>query len=205
MATVTIYGIPQSTYVRTVRMTCHEKGVSYDLEPLAPHSDEILALTPTGKVPAFKHGDVKLFETSAIARYVDECFDGASLQPDDARGRARMNQWISDIADTIYQVMIREIVLPRLGVREVSDADIQASAVVLGTQLDRIDAALQQTAYLAGDELTLCDLFLLPLTFWLEVTPEGKAALPKRAALVRWAGAMNERESAKATVPPMPG
>ena len=41
MAQVTIYGFPLSTYVRTVRMICDEKGVSYDLEPLFPEGFEL--------------------------------------------------------------------------------------------------------------------------------------------------------------------
>ena len=32
MADVKIYGAPQSTYVRTARMICEEKGIDYDLE-----------------------------------------------------------------------------------------------------------------------------------------------------------------------------
>ena len=38
MAKVEIIGMPQSTFVRVVRMTCEEKGVPYDLKPAAPHS-----------------------------------------------------------------------------------------------------------------------------------------------------------------------
>ena len=33
MATLIIHGIPLSTYVRTCRMACLEKGVPYELDP----------------------------------------------------------------------------------------------------------------------------------------------------------------------------
>ena len=204
MAEVTIYGMPLSTYVRTARMTCHEKGVSYDLDPLAPQSEEILALNPTGKLPAFRHGDLVLYETSAITRYIDEAFDGPALQPQDALGRAPMNKWISEINDTIYRVMIREIVLPRFGFAEANDEAISESAKTMAAQLGRIDATLRDSQYLAGNALTLADLFLLPILYWLQVTPEGKAALPDYAAIGRWNDAVGERESCKATVPPAP-
>jgi glutathione S-transferase len=46
---------------------------------------------PFGRVPALKHGDFMLYETNAIAAYVDEVFPGPRLTPDDARKRARMN------------------------------------------------------------------------------------------------------------------
>jgi glutathione S-transferase len=53
-----------------------------------------------GKIPAFEHAGFRLYEAGAIIRYVDEVFHGPRLQPDDVRGRARMNQIIS-ILDTM--------------------------------------------------------------------------------------------------------
>jgi len=46
-------------------------------------------------VPALQHGDFMLYETNAIAAYVDEVFPGAKLTPADPRKRARMNHTIS--------------------------------------------------------------------------------------------------------------
>jgi glutathione S-transferase len=51
MADVTIYGVPQSTFTRTCCMTCEEKGIGYERLDAAPHSPEILAYNPTGKIP----------------------------------------------------------------------------------------------------------------------------------------------------------
>ena len=205
MADVTIYGMPQSTYVRTVRMICAEKGVDYDFEPCAPHSPEILERSPTGKVPVFEHGDLRLYESIAIARYLDATFPEPPLQPADVRGRASMDQCVSQIQDSIYVTMIREIVLPRLGVTEASDEALAASAETLGRQLDHLDRSLQGSSHLSGDALTLADLFLAPIVFWLEKTPEGQAAIPSRAAFARWYADMQKRDSFQATIPPMPG
>lgn len=205
MADVTVYGFPQSTFVRTACMACLEKGASYDLEALAPHSPEMLALNPTGKVPAFRHGDLTLTETSAIARYLDETFDGPALQPADTVARARMNQWISLICDDIYATWIRGIVLPRFGFIEASEAAIAESAKAFDAQLEQIDAQLGQSDYLAGDAPTLADLYLAPLVFWMGMTPEGKSALPGHQAIGRWYAAIGQRDSFKSTTPPMPG
>lgn len=205
MADVIIYGIPQSTYVRTCLMACIEKGVSYDNERLAPHTPKILALNPTGTVPAFQHGDLVLHEASAITRYIDERFDGPRLQPQDVVTRAQMNQAISMIQDSFYRVMIREIVLPGIGVAEASDEALRASAEQMNKQFGIIDAALQKSTYFAGDALTLADLYLPPILFWLEKTPEGQSALPNYGALGRWYQMIGERESWQATIPPLTG
>ncbi|MEM7044532.1 MAG: glutathione S-transferase family protein [Pseudomonadota bacterium] len=205
MGDVTIYGIPQSTYVRSCCMACIEKGVSYDLEPLIPQSEDMLALNPTGQVPAFRHGDLLLQEASAIARYVDETFPGYKLQPDDAAGRAQMNLWMSLTADRFYQTMIRDIVLPRLGVIDKSEEAIIEAGKTLEAQLKRTDQRLQRHPYLAGEDLTLADLFLMPILFWIEKTPEGQATFPKVPTLISWYKKIGERPSFEETEPPMPG
>jgi glutathione S-transferase len=205
MAEVTIYGVPLSTFTRTCCMVCEEKGIRYERLDVAPHSPEILAYNPTGKIPGFRHGNLVLWETSAITRYLDETFGGARLQPEDPVARARMNLWVSMVNDTIAQTMIKDIVLPRLGIIETDEAKIKTAAEKLEQQLRLIDDTLQKSPYLAGDQLTLADLFLAPKVSALDQTPEGRAALPKYPALWRWFQAMAARPSFRATLPPMPG
>jgi glutathione S-transferase len=205
MADVTIHGMPQSTYVRTCRMACEEKGIAYERLDAMPHSPEILPYNPTGKMPGFQHRDLILWETSAITRYLDETFPGASLQPADPIARARMNCWISMVNDVFYLTMVRDIILPRFGILEADEAKIRQAAERLETLLQLADQTLEKTPYLVGEQLTLADLFLAPILFWLEKTPEGQAALPKYDALARWYKAISQRQSFQATIPPMPG
>jgi glutathione S-transferase len=205
MAEVTIHGMAQSTYARTCCMVCEEKGIAYERRDAAPHSPEILRYNPTGKMPGFQHGDLILWETSAIARYLAETFGGTRLQPSDAIARARMNCWISMVNDSVYQTMIRDIVLPRFGIIPADEDKIGQAAEKLAQLLQLADQTLQKSPYLAGNQLTLADLLLVPILFWLEKTPEGQAALPNYPALGRWYQAIGERPSFRATIPPMPG
>ena len=76
-----VYGFPRSTFVNIVRLILTHKDVTYqfhDLEPVMGKPDH-LALHPFNRVPVLRHGDLTVYETSAIAAYVDEAFDGASL------------------------------------------------------------------------------------------------------------------------------
>lgn len=205
MAEVVIYGMAQSTYVRTCRLVCEEKGIGYERRDAAPHSPELLRYNPTGKMPGFEHGELILWETSAITRYLDETFGGTRLQPADPVARARMNCWISMVNDSFYQTIIRDIVLPRFGIIPLDEARIAQAGEKLERLLQIAEQTLQTSPYLAGDQLTLADLFLAPILFWLEKTPEGQARLPKCPALGRWYQAISERKSFGATVPPMPG
>lgn len=65
---------------------------------------------------SFRPDDLILWETSAITRYLDDSFGGTRLQPQDPIARARMDCWISMVNDTLYQIVVRDIVLPRFGI-----------------------------------------------------------------------------------------
>src|SRR6478672_13208469 len=95
-----LYGADYSVYVRIARMCLEEKGVDYRLYPVDVSSEEgppawYLGRQPFGRIPAFEHCDLTLYETSAIARYIDEAFEGPLLQPTGVVQRARCNQLMS--------------------------------------------------------------------------------------------------------------
>jgi len=208
MADVKIYGAPQSTYVRTARMICEEKGVSYDLEPVEFGSEAHLAVHPFGKIPGFRHGDVTIYETAAIGVYVDEIFDGPALQPQGAVERALMVQWLSPTGDYGYQALICELVIPRVvqPMRgETPDEDaIKAALPKVERFLGVADAALTKSDFLVGGTLSLADLMLVPCVFYLSMTPEGQAMLPKYKGVAAWLERMMARPSFGATMPPAP-
>jgi len=205
MSDVTIYGFPVSTYVRTVRMACAEKGVAYDLEPNPPHSPEQLAVHPFGRVPALRHRDLVLFETGAIGRYIDRVFEGPPLVPAEPVAAARMDQWFSAIGNYLYPVGIGEVVLRRIGWRPMDEAALGEAAKTLEHHVGVLDGALDPGPWLAGEALTLADLALAPIVFYLAGTPEGQAALAKAPRLQAWFEQIGNRESFTRTAPPPPG
>jgi len=123
MADPIVYGFPRSTFVNIIRLLLTHKGVPYrfhDLEAVMG-KPEHLALHPFDRVPILEHGELIVYETSAIAAYVDEACEGPRLTPGDARARARMNQWISAVNSYYYPYMIyhvthERIVFPELGI-----------------------------------------------------------------------------------------
>ena len=85
MAKPEIIGSARSTYTRVVRMVCEEKRIDYDLTECALGAPELRAIHPLGKMPVLRHGDVRLFESKAIATYLDRSFPGPQLLPSDPR------------------------------------------------------------------------------------------------------------------------
>jgi glutathione S-transferase len=205
MSDFTIYGPAMSTFVRTVRMACAEKGVACRLEEVDFRSETYRKLHPFNRIPAAKHGDFVLYESGAIMRYVDRTFPGLALQPKESRALALQDQWLSAIGDYLYQVMIRELVWQRLVVPmqggKPNEDLIKAAVPKLDYQLGVLAATLAKSPYLAGDAMSLADLALFPILSYVRATPEGQAALKKAPAVVAWYDRMASRASAAATDP----
>jgi glutathione S-transferase len=87
-----------SPYVFSAFVTMKEKNVPFRLEVLSlerrEHDrPEYAGPSITGRVPALRHGDFWLAESSAIDEYVDEAFAPPAhprLYPQDLRARARV-------------------------------------------------------------------------------------------------------------------
>ena len=206
MSDVIIFGFPESSYVRTVRMVCEEKGVSYEISAIKPGSQVSADVHPFGRVPGFKHGDVHLYESSAIARYVDEVFPGPSLVPATPVERATMEQWVSSINAYVYDDLIRKYVFayifPKGPDGKPDRAVVDAAVPNLKRDLRLIDKGLEGKEWLAGKTLSLADLFVAPILGYVSMFPEGQATLAECPNMKRVGAAMTARPSYVKTAPP---
>src|SRR5262245_40160737 len=199
MASIKIYGVPPSTFTRAVRMGCHEKGVDYELVPAFPGT--IGALNPFNKIPAMTHGDLTLFESSAILRYLDCAFPGRKLWPADARAAAIVDQWIGAAGDSLLNSAQRYLAarfnfLPVPA--EMSKKYLDKTREVLPV----FNRQLGTTRYLAGDELTAADLVAVPPFFYFPDIPELREILDAQTNCRRWMDDIASRPSFAATVTP---
>lgn len=206
----TLYGAAYSVYVRIARLALIEKGVDHDLvevDIFAPGGPPgwYLDRHPFGKIPAFEHDGLNLYETTAIARYVDEAFDGPALQPDDARGRSIMVQ-ITGLIDAyayralVWDIYVERVSKPRDG--ETSDeARIAAALPVARTCLTALSSLKRPGSWLLGEQLTLADLHLAPVFGYFVKAPEGRDMLAAFPDLQDWWTAISARKSFAATEP----
>ena len=114
MPALQIIGAPQSNYVWTCRIAAAEKGVPYEHIPARPHTPEVDAIHPLGKIPAMRHGDVTLAESKAICTYIDRAFSGPGLVPASAEAAALVEQWISIVNTTVDPVLMRQYLVAYL-------------------------------------------------------------------------------------------
>jgi glutathione S-transferase len=206
MATLEIIGSARSTYTHAVRLVCEEKGIDYVLTEKPLRAPEIRAIHPFGKMPVLRHGDFELFESKAIATYLDRSFPAPYLFPSDPRRAALTEQWVSLVNTLIDHTLIRTYlfayIAPKTTDRQPDRAAIEAVMPALREQIDVLDRAVAESTYLVGDGLTFADLNLLPILHRLQWAPEGAKALTDAAHLARYYEAHTARESFKRTVPP---
>jgi glutathione S-transferase len=207
MPELQIIGAPQSNYVRVARIACAEKGVPYTLVPVMPHTPEVDAIHPFGKIPVMRHGDVTLAESRAICFYIDHAFDGPPLAPRDPVNGARTEQWISHVSTTIDPLLMRQYLrayfFPGTPDGRPDRAAIDAALPKMEEHFAVLDRAVAKTGHLVGDSFTLADMNLLPILFFMEKAPESWAMLGRCANLPAYAERHTARASLRDTVPPL--
>ncbi|MCW5749228.1 MAG: glutathione S-transferase family protein [Alphaproteobacteria bacterium] len=199
MAELKICGVAPSTFTRTARLVAHEKGLAYDL---LPPGTEGAPRHPFGRMPVAARGDTVVCETPAIVRWFDAIGSGPSLVPADPLAAVRMEQWISICCDYVYDTIVRGVLLPRFGLRQRPEADVQADLKKVPDLWRPLEATLKSSRYLAGDAVSLADFFLVPIMFYVPEVPDLMAiAKDGWTEIPRWAREMGQRDSVKATDP----
>jgi glutathione S-transferase len=207
---VTLYGPDYSTFTRTARMALAEKGVEYTLQPVdvlqgEHQSDAHVARHPFGKVPSLNHDGNDVYETSAIVRYIDNAFGGPSLQADDPKNAARMNQVIGVIDSYGYgpcigQAFIQRAVVPMLG-GEADEAVITEAVGKAHNACLAIEKLANADGFLVDKKLTLADLYLVPVYDYVSQIPEGEQILAGCDKLASWWTRMQNHPSVTSTKP----
>ena len=201
-----VYGAAYSAYVRIVRLALHEKGVEYDLEEVDVFAQggppaEHLRRHPFGKIPAFAHQGFTLYESAAIARYIDEAFPGPPLLPEGPQLRARAAQIIGILDAYAYRTWVWDIYVERKdraqGAVPPDEAKIAAAVPRAAQCLDAIADLMAVPTFFLSEMPSLADLHAAPMIDYLRRAPEGVALLRARPRWMAWWDQMASRPSLK--------
>jgi glutathione S-transferase len=199
-----IIGGPASNFVWACRIACGEKGVPYKLVPVMPHTPEVTAIHPLGKIPAMRHGNVTLGESRAICSYIDCMFDGPPLTTANPVKAAQVEQWLSIVNTAIDPVWVRQYVaayfFPGTADGSPNRDAIAAALPKMEKQFPMMDAAVAN-GYLVGDTFTLADANLIPILFYMSRLPESSALLAKYPNLTKYLERHLARDSVKQSMP----
>ncbi|MDQ2780595.1 MAG: glutathione S-transferase family protein [Pseudomonadota bacterium] len=208
MAKMKLWGFDGSTYVRTVKMLLAEKGET-DFEQVqinvlegGPKEPEHLKRHPFGKVPVLDHDGLRLLETSAITRYLNDVLPGTSLVPATPKDRARMDMVVSIIDAYGYGALLGGVAAFHLFPDFVGGQNEKARQEGIETGRKVLQFAMQtrgDSDFIAG-KLSLADLYLAPIVAYVSMTPDMKA-FDGVDGLASWWQRVQALPSFKATQP----
>jgi len=140
------------------------------------------AMNPHGLVPVLRDGDLVVWESSAILRYLGARYGGAPFWPEDSAARAPVDMWaewgkvtvVRDFARPIFWEVIRTPPKKR---------DLAALEVALERfdgHIALIEAQLGTAPYMLGPDFTLADIVIGHLLYrycTLEITRRERPSL----------------------------
>lgn len=176
-----LYGHPMSTCTRKVLTVLAEKNHKFDFEVLdfakADHKQPAhLARQPFGQVPAIDDDGFILYESRAIARYLDETLPGTKLTPSSAKERALMEQWISVEASNFtppaMKVIFQSLFNPMFG-KAIDEAVVAEGREATNKVVEILDRHLAGKDFFVGSQFTLADICYMPYVDYLFVAKHG--------------------------------
>lgn len=95
---LTIYGRRNSSNVQLVMWAVHELGLQherldYGFGHASPRTEAFLAMNPMGRIPVLRDGDVTMFESAAILRYLGARYGDDGFWPSDPARRGPLDTW----------------------------------------------------------------------------------------------------------------
>lgn len=143
-------------YVQRAAISLSEKGIEFDRRDvdLGNKPDWFLEISPLGKTPVLSVNGMAIFESSAILEFLEDRFAPA-LHPTDPLTRARHRGWIE-----VGSAVLNDIA----GLYNAPDRrGFSAKAEALRTKFGRIEDALADGPYFAGNDFTLVDAVFAPV------------------------------------------
>lgn len=197
--TTKIYGTYYSSATSRSLVVLHEKDVEFELVRVSvlagdEKKPEYLALQPFGMVPLLQDGDVQIYESRAIARYIADKYESQgtpNLHGSTLAERALVEQWL-DVENGTFSVialgLVNETLYKPAIFKEPTDPKTIAEfAPKLAKVLDIYDAHLATHKYLAGEFVSIADLAHLPYGWiYFQVLGKKEELLGSRKHVARW-------------------
>jgi glutathione S-transferase len=141
---------------------------------------EFAKLNPNRMIPVLQDGDVTLWESHAIVRYLADTYGRGTMASQDRRAYAVADQWMEwaqstiqpDVNATCFIGLIRTPAATR------NVAAIEAAAARAGTNLAILDAHLATQPYVGGMGLSMADIPVGTLMYRYFTLPIARPSLP---------------------------
>ena len=184
-----IYGRATSSNVQAVMWAVAEMGIEHERIDVGGvfggnRTPDFLEMNPMGRVPVIKTGDMTLFESQAILRYLAAKHGSDALWPSDPERRAPVDQWMEWAKVNVYPVLTYKVFwqIIRTTATERDHRFVADGVSELKELMAIADAQIARNGWLAGSEMTLADISFGTHLYRYFNVPFDRADLPNLKA-----------------------
>ncbi|MDI3338894.1 glutathione S-transferase family protein [Defluviimonas aestuarii] len=161
---IKVYGRRNSSSVQLVMWAINELGLDHERLDFghghaSTRTDEYLKMNPMGRVPVIQDGDVCMFESAAILRYLAATYGTDDFWPSDPARRGPLDTWAEwgkgTFTEAVLEVFVYGVRLPP----STRDPAILRNATARLIPLaEMLDARIAEGPWLDGDRFSFADI-----------------------------------------------
>lgn len=157
---LTLHGFAFSNYHNIVKHALMAKGIPFREDIVYPGTPELLAVNPTGKVPAMTTARGTLLgESSVLLEYLEDAYPDKPLYPAEPEARARVRQ-LMKVAELYFDLPARRLLPAVLG-NVVIDQPVKDDVrMTLERGVRSLNTLATFSPFVAGKEMSLADIYL---------------------------------------------
>ena len=160
-----IWGRTNSINVQKVMWAVGELGLEHERVDAGGafglvDTPEYRKLNPNGLIPVIEDGEVVLWESNTIVRYLAAKHSPGALWPDDLVARARAEMWMDWVTTTVIpnnlQIVFWQLIRTPEDKRDM--AAVEVASRRLGTIWAILDDHMAERQFVLGERLTIADI-----------------------------------------------
>ena len=157
---ITLHGFAASNYYNIVKHALLYKELPFQENLMFAGSDELLRVSPVGKVPAITTDKgITLSESSFICDFIEETYPAIPLYPESATERAAVRQ-IMKISELYFELPSRRLIPYVFSGTNAPDAVKEEVRQVLNRGITALNRLCQFSPWIAGEQFTMADIYV---------------------------------------------
>ncbi|KJX96614.1 glutathione S-transferase like protein [Zymoseptoria brevis] len=193
-----LYGSCFCPFVHRVWISLELKGLDYEYVEVDVYRKPklLLGINPRGLVPALRHGDWGMYESTVVMEYLEDLNEGRALLSSDPKLRAHSRLWVDHINRHIIPAFYKYL-------QAQEPADQVKFAGELKDHISKaVDAADEEGPFFLGSEMGFVDVQLAPWVVRLEKVLKPYRGWPSPepgSRWEKWVNAIEQSEPVKKT------
>jgi glutathione S-transferase len=158
-----------------------------------------LAKNPNGQIPVLEDGEICIWESNSIVRYLAARYGAGWIWDEDPAVRAESDRWMDWMISELQPALTPAFWgLVRKDATRAGPAEIAASIAKTEVKLNILEAHLSTRGFLAGERFGMADITVGPAAHrWLKMPVDQR----DRPNLRRWYDTISARPAAKPALP----